>query len=90
MELQIGSSIVSALPQKYNQVTFKFNNSMVTLTKREKEVYDYMVRGYSNQEIADSLFVVEKTIKFHVTFILKRLGTKSRCKVIAGHYLGKI
>ena len=48
------------------------------LTERETEVLKRGARGQANQEIARTLFVEERTVKSHVTSILKKLGVKSR------------
>jgi NarL family two-component system response regulator LiaR len=48
------------------------------LTERETEVLIRVARGQANKEIARSLFVEERTVKAHVSSILKKLGLKSR------------
>ena len=48
------------------------------LTERETEILKRVARGQANKEIARDLFVEERTIKSHVTSILKKLGVKSR------------
>lgn len=48
------------------------------LTLREVEVFDLVITGLTNKEIATKLFVEEKTIKFHMTNILKKRGAKTR------------
>src|ERR671916_2418857 len=48
------------------------------LTERETEVLKRVARGQANKEIARTLFVEERTVKSHVTSILKKLGLKSR------------
>jgi two-component system, NarL family, response regulator LiaR len=48
------------------------------LTKRETEVLVGVARGQANKEIAHVLFVDERTVKTHVSSILKKLGLKSR------------
>ena len=48
------------------------------LTQREAEVLGLMAKGKSNQEIAQALFVSEKTVKTHVANILQKLEVKSR------------
>lgn len=53
-----------------------------TLTEREKEVLLCLVEGLSNKEIADRLFISDKTVKIHVSKIFKKLNVKSRSQVI--------
>lgn len=48
------------------------------LTVREKEVLKGIVDGQSNQEIAYSLQISEKTIEKHTNMIYKKLGVVSR------------
>jgi DNA-binding NarL/FixJ family response regulator len=48
------------------------------LTERESEILKRVARGQANKEIARTLFVEERTVKSHVTSILKKLGVRSR------------
>ncbi|CAM3758345.1 response regulator [Marinicrinis lubricantis] len=48
------------------------------LTDREMEVLKLIAKGMSNQELADELFIGVKTVKFHVTNILAKLGVEDR------------
>lgn len=48
------------------------------LTEREMEVFRLLAQGKSNQEIADQLFIGIKTVKFHVTNLLAKLGVEDR------------
>jgi two-component system, NarL family, response regulator LiaR len=48
------------------------------LTDREVEVLKLLARGKANKQIADELFVEEKTVKSHVSSILRKLGVRSR------------
>lgn len=48
------------------------------LSKRELEVLSEMVKGKTNKEIAEVLFVSEKTIKTHVSHILNKLKVTDR------------
>ncbi len=52
------------------------------LTPREKEVLDMVVQGASNREIGEKLFLSEKTVKQHMTKILRKLGVRSRSQAI--------
>jgi len=48
------------------------------LTKREKDVLDLLVKGYSNKEMADVMCISEKTVKNHFTSIFRKLEVKDR------------
>ena len=48
------------------------------LTQRETEVLKLLVLGKANKQIARDLYVEEKTVKTHVSSILRKLGAKSR------------
>jgi DNA-binding NarL/FixJ family response regulator len=48
------------------------------LTQRETEVLKLLALGMANKQIARDLFVEEKTVKTHVSSILRKLGVKSR------------
>ncbi len=52
------------------------------LTPRELDVLKWMVKGLSNKEIAEQLFISDKTVKIHVSNIFKKLGVKSRSQAI--------
>jgi len=51
---------------------------LATLTPREREILDLIAQGASNREIAEALFIAEKTVRNHVTNILSRLGLRDR------------
>lgn len=48
------------------------------LTNREMEVLLLIAQGYSNQEIADELYITLKTVKTHVSNILSKLEVEDR------------
>jgi NarL family two-component system response regulator LiaR len=53
------------------------------LTEREQEVLALLVKGLSNNDIADRLVVSRSTVKFHVSSILSKLGVASRTEAVA-------
>jgi two-component system response regulator NreC len=52
------------------------------LSKREKEVFQWLVRGYTNQQIADRLCLSPKTIETHRAHLLDKLGASSRAELV--------
>lgn len=54
----------------------------IGLSARELDVLKEMTKGSSNQEIAQTLFLSESTIKTHVSNILLKLDVKNRVQAI--------
>lgn len=52
------------------------------LTQRERQILALMVRGMSNQEIADQMSIAVPTVKFHVTNVLSKLQVDSRTEAV--------
>jgi len=48
------------------------------LSAREQEVLDLIAAGKSNNDIANNLLISVRTVKFHVSSILSKLGVKNR------------
>jgi NarL family two-component system response regulator LiaR len=52
------------------------------LSERELEILQFVALGMSNKEIADKLFLSERTIKAHLTNIFNKLNVASRSEAI--------
>jgi pimeloyl-ACP methyl ester carboxylesterase/DNA-binding CsgD family transcriptional regulator len=52
------------------------------LSRREREVLAMLAQGLSNQEIADALFISEKTVRNHVHHIFDKLDVRNRSQAI--------
>ena len=50
----------------------------VTLTTRQREVIGLLAQGFTNGQIAQSLFVSEQTVKNHLHQITGKLGVSGR------------
>ncbi|MEZ5098293.1 MAG: LuxR C-terminal-related transcriptional regulator [Thermoleophilia bacterium] len=53
------------------------------LTSREAQVLDLLVEGLTNAQIAQRLFISEKTAGHHVSRILQKLGARNRAEAAA-------
>jgi DNA-binding NarL/FixJ family response regulator len=53
------------------------------LSEREQEVIDLVVRGYTNRQIGEALFISEKTVENHIGRILAKLDLTSRTRLAA-------
>jgi DNA-binding CsgD family transcriptional regulator len=58
------------------------SESFSQLRAREREVLELMVAGMRNRDIAERLFITVRTVKFHVSNILRKLNVQSRAEVI--------
>jgi len=56
----------------------KRNGNRPVLSKREREVLKLISKGMSNGEIAESLYISPRTVKFHVSSIFSKLDVKNR------------
>ena len=54
------------------------DDAIEQLTRREREVLEFIALGYSNKRIALELGVAEKTVKTHVGHLLAKLGVSDR------------
>lgn len=55
---------------------------MRTLTAAEREVFDGLVRGKTNQEMADNLSVSVRTVQFRRARVLKKFNVRTRQEIM--------
>ncbi len=65
------------------RVTQEAEPGLEPLTPRELEVLQAMAAGLQNKEIAARLVISERTVKFHVSAILGKLGAGNRTEAVA-------
>lgn len=52
------------------------------LSRREIQIIEQYARGYTNQEIADNLFISIRTVESHKTHIMQKLGFRSSVEMV--------
>lgn len=77
-ETSLGRGAVEALKERCDALADEYG-----LTRREREVFSYLGRGYSPAYIARVLFVSESTVRSHVKSIYQKLRVDSREDLIS-------
>ncbi len=62
--------------------TTQRNKKTANLTKRELQVIELLGEGLYNKEIAERLYISEKTVKNHVSSIFKKIGVTDRTQAV--------
>jgi LuxR family maltose regulon positive regulatory protein len=69
-------------PAQVEEESIKMQPIAEPLSGRELEILHLLVRGASNQEIAQELVIVIDTVKRHISHIFSKLGVKNRVQAI--------
>lgn len=77
-----GDSIIQPSLTKKLLNQQRIQQYIIELTQREKEVLTALVKGVSNKEIAEELYISERTVKIHINKIFKKMNVKSRSQAI--------
>ncbi len=57
-------------------------DSYSELTEREREILKHVAEGYTNNQIAERLFISPKTVDTHRTHIMDKLNLHSRAELV--------
>ena len=52
------------------------------LTKREKQGFNVLIQNKTTKEIANILFISEKTVRNHISNAMQKLGVKGRAGAV--------
>ncbi|TCP28238.1 regulatory LuxR family protein [Tenacibaculum skagerrakense] len=81
----IGAIINKKAIKPSEETTSEINHQKIKeleITSREYEVLALIAKGFSNKEIAATLFLSKSTIKTHVSNLLNKLNAKRRTQAI--------
>lgn len=65
-----------------NEKTLEEKMAPYSFTKREQELIRLILKGKSNQEIAEDLFISQNTVKHHISNIYKKANIKNRIQLL--------
>lgn len=77
----------------HNKDTLSRNNEGEALTPRELDILRFLVRGYTNRQIADRLQISIRTVETHRANLMEKLNLHSRVDLVryaAAHGLEKM
>ncbi len=75
-------TVTSRLLGHLRRETEPDNGLLEELSRREHQVLALLAEGRSNHAIADTLHISERTVKFHVSSILGKLGVSNRTEAV--------
>ena len=52
------------------------------LTKREREVFEYLIKNNTTKDISEKLNISEKTVRNHISNVIQKLGVKGRSAAV--------
>ena len=58
-------------------------SEVLHLTKREKEVSEFVARGFTNNEVSSALEISIKTVEFHLSSVIRKTETSNRTEAMS-------
>lgn len=84
MSRKLATKLLTEFAQQSKQApTTDVEEPIDSLTERQMEVLRYIAQGWTNREIADTLFITERTVKYHLQEILQKLHLRNRTQAVA-------
>lgn len=81
-DMYIHPAITRLLFSKHPQTNHSEEASLESLSRRELEVLGYLARGYTNRQIAETLYISIRTVESHRANIMGKLGIQNRIELV--------
>jgi two-component system response regulator DevR len=81
-EVLLDTALISTVTNRLRKVSNPASE-IYELTDQEQRVLEHIGRGLTNRQIAESMFLAEKTIKNYVSSLLGKLGLERRTQAAA-------
>jgi DNA-binding NarL/FixJ family response regulator len=84
----LAPSVTRRIISEFAKISFpeKYKSKLEQLTVREVEVLQLVVKGNTNAEIANALFISEATVKTHISNIFTKLDLRDRVQAVVFGY----
>lgn len=82
----MSSDIARKVVQKMQQSAKADMKALYGITKREEEILGYLAKGLLYREIANALFISEKTMKKHIYNIYEKMHVNSKVEALNKYY----
>jgi DNA-binding NarL/FixJ family response regulator len=86
LDPRVADRVLTVLRRRPGAVTSAAGRPVDPLTEREREVLRLVASGANNAEIAESLYLSERTVKGHISAIFAKLGVRDRPAAIIRAY----
>jgi DNA-binding NarL/FixJ family response regulator len=77
----IAAKLMHRMAEK-GEITKKKQDIEQNLSQREYDVFKLLVKGFTNKDIAEKLYISEATIKAHISAILRKLDVTDRVQAV--------
>lgn len=81
-DMYIHPAITRLLVKDLSPTVESKQGALDTLTPREMEVMKYIIRGFTNRQVAEALFISVRTVEGHRASLFSKLGLKNRVELV--------
>jgi len=78
----LGERFIDPILQDHFSIRKVASIATESLTKREREILDYVIKGYTNQQISSRLFLSIRTVENHRCRILQKMNVKNTAAMV--------